>query len=187
MSDPRYRILLDQNFPKPPGFDIADIDDTVEVVHVADHDPTLTQRRTPDWYIYLRAARDGFNALVTRDANQMGLPEEMWVLTRIRLTVIAFRQAVEDPIVEWGQLLAYLPAIRGRDVAKHSQIMLLPRPELTTKNEKAPAAALGQIARDLGCSVAEARRGAAAAVTDYLGTRDEVDEYHKLMRWRPQK
>lgn len=47
----------------------------VEVVHVADHDANLTERHTPDWYFYLRAARDGFNALVTRDASQLGLPK----------------------------------------------------------------------------------------------------------------
>ena len=40
MAAKRFRILLDQNFPKPPGFDISEIDDTVEVVHVADHDVT---------------------------------------------------------------------------------------------------------------------------------------------------
>ena len=44
--------------------------------------------------------------MVTRDRNQLGLPEEMWVLTRVRLTLVTFRQPIEDPIVEWGQLLA---------------------------------------------------------------------------------
>jgi len=186
MAAKRFRILLDQNFPKPPGFDISEIDDTVEVVHVADHDADLTERHTPDWYIYLRAARDGFNALVTRDASQLGLPEEMFVLTRIRLTIVSFRQAVEDPIVEWGQLLAYLPAIRHRDESRHSQIILLPRPELTQKNERAPKEALATIARDLGCSVAETRRNAESAVTQHLGLRGEVEEYHRLMKLKNQ-
>ncbi len=105
----RFRLLLDQNFPNPPGFDVAEVDSSVEVVHLGLHDPTLTAGGTPDWVIYLRAAHDGFDALVTRDLSQTELPEEMLVLTRVRLTLVAFREAVEDPIVEWGQLLAYLP------------------------------------------------------------------------------
>jgi hypothetical protein len=70
------RLLLDQNFPRPPGFDLASVDATVEAVHVYDHDRTLTEAGTPDWLIYLRAAEDGFDALVTRDWHQMDQPEE---------------------------------------------------------------------------------------------------------------
>src|SRR3954452_21866 len=81
-----YRLLLDQNFPKPPGFDVSLVDATVEVVHLSDFDSTLAKARTPDWFVYLRAAEAQYDAMVTRDHNQLRLPEEMWVLTRIKLT-----------------------------------------------------------------------------------------------------
>lgn len=75
------RLLLDQNFPRPPGFDLGSVDATVEAVHVFDHDPALTEAGTPDWLIYLRAVEDGFDALVTRDSHQLDQPEELWVLS----------------------------------------------------------------------------------------------------------
>ena len=81
------RLLLDQNFPRPPGFELASVDATVEAVHVFDHDPALTEAGTPDWLIYLRAVEDGFDALVTRDWHQLDQPEELWVLSNLRLTV----------------------------------------------------------------------------------------------------
>lgn len=68
------RLLLDQNFPRPPGFDLRTVDSTVEAVHVYDHDRGLTEAGTPDWLIYLRAAHDGFDALVTRDWALCGIP-----------------------------------------------------------------------------------------------------------------
>jgi hypothetical protein len=43
------RLLLDQNFPRPPGFDLASVDATFEAVHVYDHDRTLTEAGTPDF------------------------------------------------------------------------------------------------------------------------------------------
>lgn len=134
--------------------------------------------------IYLRAAHDGFDALVTRDLSQTELPEEMLVLTRVRLTLVAFREAVEDPIVEWGQLLAYLPLVRGRNDSKRSQIVLLPRPALSAKNELAPKAALSQIANDLGVAVAQVRREAEASVRDHLGTREDGHALLGLMKWQ---
>jgi hypothetical protein len=77
-----FRILLDGNFPKPPGFNISDVDANVQVEHLFDFDRTLTARSTPDWYIYLRAAHARFDAIVTRDLSQTTLAEEMWAPTR---------------------------------------------------------------------------------------------------------
>lgn len=72
------RLLLDQNFPKPPGFDLADVDATIQATHVFDHDPGLVASGVPDWLLYLRAADDGFDAIVTRDWHQLDQPEELW-------------------------------------------------------------------------------------------------------------
>lgn len=177
-----YRILLDQNFPKPPGFDISDVDQTVEVVHLADFDSALAKGGIPDWFIYVRAAEGRFSAVVTRDHSQLDLPEELWVLTRINLTLISFRKPIEDPIVEWGQLLAYLPLIRRRDIGRTSQILLLPRPDLTSRNLERPRDLLHQIADELGVSVQQVRREAEANVRDYLEQRDPGSRRTQLLR-----
>ncbi len=95
------RLLLDQNFPRPPGFDLRTVDSTVEAVHVYDHDRGLTEAGTPDWLIYLRAAQDGFDALVTRDWHQREQPEELWVLSNLRITVVSWRKPFNDPVAEW--------------------------------------------------------------------------------------
>ncbi len=179
-----YRLLLDQNFPKPPGFDVSQVDATVEVVHLIDFDSTLSKASTPDWFLYLRAAEAKFDAMVTRDRNQLGLPEEMWVLTRVRLTLITFRQPIEDPIVEWGQLLAYLPAIRSRNQERSSQILLLPRPELSSRNLMRPVDGLHQLADDRGIAAQEIRTEAEANVLDYLDRRGERTRFESLLRAR---
>jgi hypothetical protein len=182
-----YRLLLDQNFPKPPGFDISQVDATVEVVHLTDFDSTLSKAGTPDWFLYLRAAEAKFDAMVTRDRNQLGLPEEMWILTRVKLTLVTFRQPIEDPIVEWGQVLAYLPEIRRRNQERSSQILLLPRPELSTRNVVRPRDGLHQLADDQGVAVQEIRHDAEANVLDFLERRGERARFERLLNLRKGK
>ncbi len=166
----RYRVLLDQNFPKPPGFDISEVDNTVEVVHVVDFDADLVKGRTPDWLIYLRAADAQFDAIVTRDASQLELAEELWILTRIKLTLITFRKAIEDPIVEWGQLLAYLPLIRKRPHGgTQSRIIHLPKPVLADRhNITKPGDLLHRMAGDTGIAAQQLRSEAELNIRDYL-------------------
>ena len=73
-------------------------------------DRTLAETSTPDWVLYCRAAEAGFDALVTRDQSQISQPVEMYVLSRLHhFTIVTWKKSVEDPIREWGQLLAYLP------------------------------------------------------------------------------
>lgn len=74
------KLLLDEGFPNPPGFDLATVDGSVEVIPLAVFDPNLIGVRTPDWYLYLRAHEARFDALVTRDLSQSQQPEEMWTL-----------------------------------------------------------------------------------------------------------
>jgi hypothetical protein len=180
----RYRLLLDQNYPNPPGFDVGRVDATVDVVALGSFDPALARRNTPDWLIYLRAAEAGFDAMVTRDENQLSLPEEMWVLTRIRLTLVTFRQPIEDPIVEWGQLLAYLPAIRRRSDARSSQIILLPKPTLSAQNVSKPKDELHQLAAEQGISAGQLRRDAQSNVVDLLDERGLTGRFDSLLRLR---
>ena len=78
-------------------------------------DRTLAETSTPDWVLYCRAAEAGFDALVTRDQSQISQPVEMYVLSRLHhFTIVTWKKSVEDPIREWGQLLAY-PHASGRD------------------------------------------------------------------------
>ena len=110
--DRHYRFLLDQNFPEAP-IDVARLDATVDLVHLRTFDSSLTQPQTPDWFIYLRAAEAGFDALVTRDWHQMEQTEELWVLANLHISVVSWSDVVEDAVVEFGQLLAYMPQIFG--------------------------------------------------------------------------
>lgn len=163
------RLLLDQNFPRPPGFDLGSVDATVQAVHVFDHDPALTEAGTPDWLIYLRAVGDGFDALVTRDWHQVDQPEELWVLSNLQLTVVSWRRPFNDPVAEWGHLLAYLPQLKRRIERRQPRVLLLPPPQLSKSNEVNPREALGEYAVQQGRSVQEIRREAESLVFEYLG------------------
>ena len=111
----RLALLLDQGFPKPTAFAISELDRTVRVEHLSDFAPALAQRSTPDWYVYCVAAEAGFDALVVRDRSQLDQLAEMYVLSRLRrLTIVTWRKGIEDPMREWGQLLAYLPQVKRR-------------------------------------------------------------------------
>ncbi len=111
------RLLLDEGFPSPPGFD----------------------------------------ALVTRDWHQSEQIEELWALSRTDLSVITWRRPIEDPIREWGQLLAYLPEIRWMITENGPSIVFLPSPRLDRKNLEKVTGMLGQMAKDLGLSVGSAK------------------------------
>jgi hypothetical protein len=106
------RMLLDENFPDPPGFDPSELDAALHAVSLGSHAPALAGNRTPDWFLYLVAQEGGFDALVTRDWRQSAQTEEMWVATKTEVSVITWKRPQEDPVVEWGQLLAYMPQVR---------------------------------------------------------------------------
>jgi hypothetical protein len=118
-SQPEFRLLLDQGFPKPTGFVIAELDQSVALSHLSDFAPDLAQRSTPDWYIYCAAAEGGFDALVVRDRSQLDQLAEMYVLSRLpTLSIVTWRKGIDDPVREWGQLLAYLPDVKRRCLEK---------------------------------------------------------------------
>jgi len=171
------RLLLDEGFPSPPGFDPSAVDATVEVVALRNFDRGLVGARTPDWYLYLRADEAGFDALVTSDWHQSEQPEELWALTRTRLSIITWKRPVDDPIREWGQLLAYLPEIR-RMIEDHGpSILFLPSPRLTKANLMKASEALGTIAGQLGLSNQELRYQARNVVVAELDEKDESGRF----------
>ncbi len=178
------RLLLDRNFPQPPGFDLRTVDATVEAVHLYDHDPALTEAGTPDWLIYLRAAQDGFDALVTRDWHQLDQPEELWVLSNLRITVISWRRPFNDPVAEWGHLLAYLPQLKRRIERRHPRVVLLPPPQLGKGNEINPREALNVYAAEQRRAVQQIRREAEELVREYLAATGRSELYDLVARRR---
>lgn len=169
------RLLLDEGFPSPPGFRPESIDATVEVVSLRQFDAALAGSQTPDWYLYLRAQRAGFDALVTRDWHQSEQIEELWALSRTNLSVITWRRPIEDPVREWGQLLAYLPEIRRMIIENGPSIVFLPSPRLDRNSLKKASAGLGKLAKDLGVSTREIHDQARRIIETELETRDEVE------------
>lgn len=178
------RLLLDQNFPRPPGFDLRSVDATVDAVHVYDHDRALTEAATPDWLIYLRTAQDGFDALVTRDWHQLDQPEELWVLSNLRITVVSWRRPFHDPVAEWGHLLAYLPQLKRRIERRQPRVVLLPPPQLGKSNEINPREALNAYAAEQDRAVQEIRREAEELVRGYLDATDRSALFDVVARGR---
>lgn len=165
----RVRLLLDQGFPKPRGFDPSDVDRNLEWTHLSDWRPDLSEVSTPDWVLYCEAAFAGFTAIVTRDFAQAEQSEEMVALSHLRnFHVVAWRQRMDDPIAEWGQLLAYLPALR-RFLGEHqSRVILLPVPTLANgRNVEPPKTYIARIAQSLGQSVEQLRRDAFDSMRDW--------------------
>ena len=167
------RLLLDEGFPSPPGFDISSMDSSVEVVALRDFDSALVGVGTPDWYLYLRAKEGGFDALVTRDDSQTRQVEELWIMAYTKLSVITWRTPIEDPVREWGQILAYLPTIR-RLIEEHGpSIIFLPTPRLNIRNVGKASTKLHKIAKNQGVSAQELRNDARRVVLEELNYRGE--------------
>ncbi len=178
------RLLLDQNFPKPAGFNLADVGTSIHATHVSDHDPALTSAGVPDWLLYLRAADDGFDAVITRDWHQFDRPEELWVLANLRIVVISWRQPINNPVAEWGHLLAYMPQLRRRIERRQPRVLLLPPPHLNKGNEVNPRETLGRYAARQGRAVAEVLAETQSAVRDVLHRAERADLYVRLERGR---
>lgn len=138
--------------------------------------------QVPDWYIYLRAAEAGYDALVTRDWHQTELPEEMWVLSRLKLTIVSWKRPMSDPVTEWGHLLAYLPELKRRLDSAKGHAILLPVPRLTTENTVRPSDALGLAARERGVAVQQVHDEAKRSVADWLAGRGLESRYDDLLR-----
>ena len=169
MAQPeRLRLLLDQGFPKPPGCNPSSVDRNLDWQHLFDWKPELSLRSTPDWVLDCEAAFGGFNAIVTRDFSQIEQAEEMVCLSRLRhFHVISWKNRMDDPISEWGQLLAYLPLLRRHVGEKESRVIFLPTPTLAHgRNVHPPAEFIAAIGESRGHSVAQTRRDAMEAMRD---------------------
>jgi hypothetical protein len=165
------RFLLDQNFPEPPGFDMVQLDATVTYEHLRAFNPGLVSN-TPDWLIYLHAQEAGFDGLVTRDWHQSLQPEEMVALSSTKLTIVTWRRSIDDPVVEWGQLLAYMPQVK-RAMSEHRGrcVVFLPQPSLHDQSVRSAREELADMARQQGESVEQVRREARETMLHDLARR----------------
>lgn len=175
------RLLLDEGFPSPPGFRPESVDATVEVVALRQFDASLTGSQTPDWYLYLRAQEAGFDALVTRDWHQSEQVEELWALCRTDLSVVTWKRPIEDPVREWGQLLAYLPEVRRMITENGPSIVFLPSPRLDRKNLGKTTDMMGRLATDLGISNQQVRDQARKVIEEELDARIERERFASLL------
>lgn len=108
--------------------------------------------------------------------------EELWALSRTDLSVVTWRRPIEDPVREWGQLLAYLPEIR-RMIAEHGpSIVFLPSPRLGKQNVEKATGMLGQLAGELGISTQEVRDQARQIVHEELGARGQFERFGERLR-----
>ena len=174
------RFLLDENFPNLPGFLQALGSTTSGIESLHNFAPNLTTTGTPDWYLYLRAAEAGFDALVTRDKSQAEQPEEMWVLSQTEISIVTWRKPINDPVLLWEQLVAYLPEIHRLLREHKTSILFLPVPRLSRDNLKDPTSTLGIRAKQLGISNQQIRDQARRLVTTELGLRGEQDRFSML-------
>jgi hypothetical protein len=127
------KFLLDQGFPKPM-LKVDALDRKVGYIHLRDFDTRLSRSSTPDWMVVLAAEAGGFAGIVTRDRSQLNEPETMIALERTRLSVVTWSKGIEDPVREWGMLLAYMPQVTKRIESEGPHIFTLPNPRLDPKH-----------------------------------------------------
>ncbi|MDA8399657.1 MAG: hypothetical protein M0008_06360 [Actinomycetota bacterium] len=152
-------------------------------------DRTLAENSTPDWLLYCVAASAGFDALVTRDRSQLDQLVEMYVLSRLSsFTIITWKKPIEDPVREWGQLLAYLPEVKKHlqprsGVSIRPEVILLPAPTITDQNLVRAADGVGTYARKHGVSHRQANDNALDEIRAGLNmmARDPY-EFDELLR-----
>ena len=124
-----FRFLLDQGFPKPV-LRVEDLDKRVAYIHLRDFDAQLSAVSTPDWMVVLSAEAAAFTGIVTRDRSQLNEPETMIALERTSLSVITWSKGIEDPVREWGMLMAYMPQVLKRIGSDGARIITLPNPHI---------------------------------------------------------
>ena len=151
-APPEFRILRRSWLPeadwvrsqrtRPIGCDLT---------HLSEFAPSLAENSTPVWYVYCAAAEAGFDALVVRDRSQLDQLAEMYVLSRLtKLSIVTWRKGVDDPVREWGQLLAYLPDVNRRCLEGGGRATLLPSPSLSKDSFHTPTETMIGPRRTLG-------------------------------------
>ena len=92
---------------------------------------------------------------------------------------------MEDPIREWGQLLAYLPEIKRVLRERGARAILLPAPTLQSGSLKNPVDTIGTDAAERGISQDQARREVRDEIQRWLDAHGlDRSEFASLLRPR---
>jgi hypothetical protein len=180
------RWLLDQNFPKP-RFDADQLDNTVEYIHLFDFDPALSNTSTPDWMLHLAAEAGGFDGVITTDPTQFEQDEEAVALACTALTVVTWRSRINDPVVQWGSVLAFMPAILRVMEEQGPSLIMLPVPRLDRSQFEKTAGIGGRIASQRRRSLPELRALVLPDMLDELAERRRQDLIPIIQRERRPK
>lgn len=113
--------------------------------------------------VILLAAEQGFAGLVARDKKALQTPGSVVALAlNPPLSFVTWRSPIEDPVAEWGQLMAYMPLVLKAVDQGRSGIFWLPRPTLDSKSVVPARSRAGALASSLSASypelIAEARQ-----------------------------
>lgn len=81
---------------------------------------------------------------------------------------MSWRRPFNDPVAEWGHLLAYLPQLKRRIERRQPRAVLLPPPRLDKGNEINPRDALNVYAAEQRRAVQQIRQEAEDLVRGYL-------------------
>jgi hypothetical protein len=152
------------------------LDRSVEYGHFSAVEPDFARVRTPDWLVYLLTRENGFNALVTADHSQLEQEEELIALSLSGVNLVTWKGQQEDPVVQWGQLLAYMPQILPHLLRGKQTIIRLPNPRLKVREHVFTAADfLAPIKIRDKVSYPERRAAALEIMHDELARRGRLD------------
>lgn len=115
---------------------------------------------TPDWLLCLLARSADFDGVVTLDRSQLTQSTEAVALALTKINVVMWANGDEDPVVLWGQLLAYMPQVCGRLLAGKPRVFTIPNPRLGPKHVILPNELHGTLERRDGIRFTQRRRDA---------------------------
>ncbi|HLI56699.1 MAG TPA: hypothetical protein VKY26_06640 [Actinomycetota bacterium] len=126
--------------------------------------------------VILLAAEQGFDGVVARDKKQMEAPESVAALVlNPALSFVTWRAPIEDPVAEWGQLMAFMPLVLKTIDRGRTGIFWLPKPTLDPKSVVKARNWAGAMASDSAISYPELLAEARETMEIELRTRRLLD------------
>ena len=115
-------------------------------------------------------------AVVTLDRAQLDEENELVALALSRGSVVTWDHGDEDPVVLWGQLLAYMPQVLKVMRAVAPVVVILPNPRLQSRrNSVRPRQLLGEMKLKDGIDFPQRKRRAVASMRAELEVRRKTD------------
>jgi hypothetical protein len=108
---PQRRFALDHNFPAPVLAAFAVMMPAVELVPVADIDPTFPTLDDWELFVALHHHPGQWDGLITNDEALLSLPKEMSVLSQTGLSLVVATGEGHNPVRAVGVLLSHLAHI----------------------------------------------------------------------------